>query len=144
MISEISNSKTNLVSVDSDDPKKATHTAEMMSVLCVAIFWVVNASSGEKSYLQFSIPTGSGAGGEGGVSYRLKEKFLKNFLLCCFCYYYFFYIKYKKYYIFYTKLKQLYFFENLFSRFFTLIIRTRGKNVQIRKIQEDRFKTDAK
>ena len=44
----------------------------MMSVLCVAIFWVVNASSDEKSYLQFFIPTGSGAGGEGGVSHRLK------------------------------------------------------------------------
>ena len=27
---------------------KATHTAEMMSVLCIAIFWVVNASSSEK------------------------------------------------------------------------------------------------
>ena len=44
----------------------------MMSVECVAIFWVVNASSGEKSCLQFSIPTGSGAGGEGGVSHSLK------------------------------------------------------------------------
>ena len=44
----------------------------MMSVLSVAIFWVVNASSGEKSCLQFSIPTGSGAGGEGGVSHPLK------------------------------------------------------------------------
>ena len=43
-----------------------------MSVECVAIFWVVNASSGEKSCLQFSIPTGSGAGGEGGVSHSLK------------------------------------------------------------------------
>ena len=36
----------------------------MMSVERVTIFWVVNASSGEKSCLQFSIPTGSGAGGE--------------------------------------------------------------------------------
>ena len=44
----------------------------MMSVLCVAIFWVVNASSGEKSCLHFSIPTGSAVGGEGGVSHRLK------------------------------------------------------------------------
>ena len=44
----------------------------MMSVECVAIFWVVNASSGEKSCLAFSIPTGSGAGGEGGVSHSLK------------------------------------------------------------------------
>ena len=44
----------------------------MMSVLCVAIFWVVNASSGEKSCLQFSIPTGSGEGGEGVVSHRIK------------------------------------------------------------------------
>ena len=43
-----------------------------MSVLCLAIFWVVNASSGEKSYLQFSIPTGSGVGGEGGVPHRFK------------------------------------------------------------------------
>ena len=41
----------------------------MMSVLCVAIFWVVNASTGEKSCLQFSIPTGSGVDGEGGVSH---------------------------------------------------------------------------
>ena len=54
--------------------KKATHTAEMMSVLCVAIFWVVNASSGEKICLQFSIPTGSGEDGEGGVSHRLNQK----------------------------------------------------------------------
>ena len=53
--------------------KKATHTAEMMFVLCVAIFGVVNASSGEKSCLQFSIPTGSGAGGEGAVSHSLKD-----------------------------------------------------------------------
>ena len=52
--------------------KQTTHTAEMMSVLCVAIFWVVNASSGEKSCLQFSIPTGSRAGGEGAVSHRLN------------------------------------------------------------------------
>ena len=44
----------------------------MMSVECVAIFWVVNASSGEKSCLQFSIPTGSGAGREGGVSHSLN------------------------------------------------------------------------
>ena len=44
-----------------------------MSVECVAIFWVVNASSGEKSCLQFSIQTGSGAGGEGGVSHSLNE-----------------------------------------------------------------------
>ena len=53
--------------------KKATPTAEMMSVEFVAIFWVVNASSDEKSCLQFSIPTGSGVDGEGGVSYRLNE-----------------------------------------------------------------------
>ena len=53
--------------------KKATRAAEMMSVERVAIFWVVNASSGEKSCLQFSIPTGSGAGGEGGVSHSLKN-----------------------------------------------------------------------
>ena len=53
--------------------KKATHAAKMMSVECVAIFWVVNASSGEKSCLQFSIPTGSGAGEEGGVSHSLKD-----------------------------------------------------------------------
>ena len=44
----------------------------MMSVECVAIFWVVNASSGEKSCLQFSIPTGSGTGWEGGVSHSLN------------------------------------------------------------------------
>ena len=54
--------------------KKATRAAEMMSVECVAIFWVVNASSGEKSCLQFSIPTGSGAGGDGGVSHSLKVR----------------------------------------------------------------------
>ena len=53
--------------------KKATRSAEMMSVERVAIFWVVNASSGEKSCLQFSIPTGSGAGEEGGVSHSLKD-----------------------------------------------------------------------
>ena len=53
--------------------KKATPTTEMMSVEFFAIFWVVNASSGEKSCLQFSIPTGSGAGGEGGVSHRLNN-----------------------------------------------------------------------
>ena len=52
--------------------KKATRAAEMMSVELVAIFWVVNASSGEKSCLQFSMPTGSGAGGGGGVSHSLK------------------------------------------------------------------------
>ena len=52
----------------------------MMSVLCVAIFWVVNASSGEKSCLQFSIPTGSGAGGKGGVSHRLKARLSRTFL----------------------------------------------------------------
>ena len=46
----------------------------MMSVESVAIFWVVNASSCEKSCLQFSIPTGSGVGGEGGVSHRLKAQ----------------------------------------------------------------------
>ena len=49
--------------------KKATHTAGTMSVLCVAIFWVVNASSGEQSCSQFSIPTGSEVGGEEGVSH---------------------------------------------------------------------------
>ena len=55
-----------------------------MSVLCVTIFWVVNASSGEKSCLQFSIPTGSGAGGEGGVSHALNihiSLFLFNTIL---------------------------------------------------------------
>ena len=52
--------------------EKATRAAEMMSVERVAIFWVVNVSSGENSCLQFSIPTGSGAGGEGGVSHSFK------------------------------------------------------------------------
>ena len=52
--------------------KKATHTAEMMPEQCVAIFWIVNASSGEKSCLQFSIPTEPGVGGEGGVSHCLN------------------------------------------------------------------------
>ena len=47
----------------------------MISVLCIAIFWVVSASSGEKSCLLFSIPTRSGAGGEGGVSHRPKSSF---------------------------------------------------------------------
>ena len=60
------------------DPKKPTRPAEMMSVERVAIFWVVNASSGEKSCLQFSIPTGSGAGGEGGVSHSLKSACLSR------------------------------------------------------------------
>ena len=54
----------------------------MMSVLCVAIFWVLDASSGEKCCLQFSITTGSGAGGEGGVSHRLKESFKRNTNRC--------------------------------------------------------------
>ena len=53
----------------------------MMSVERVAIFWVVNASSGEKSRLQFSIPTGSGAGGEGGVSHSLMAM-CHTFLAC--------------------------------------------------------------
>ena len=44
-----------------------------MSVPCVVIFWFVNASTDEKSCLQFSIPTESGAGGEGGVSHALKK-----------------------------------------------------------------------
>ena len=52
---------------------KVTYTAEMMSVPCVAIFWVVNTSSDEKSCLQFLIPTESGAGGEGGVSHALNH-----------------------------------------------------------------------
>ena len=34
-------------------PKKATWTAEMISVPCVAIFWVVNASSDEKLFTVF-------------------------------------------------------------------------------------------
>ena len=52
----------------------------MMSVLSVAIFWVINASSGEKSCVQFSIPTGSEAGGEGGVLHRLKRfESIRNF-----------------------------------------------------------------
>ena len=61
--------------------KKATHTAKMMSVSCIAIFWVVNASSGEKSCLQFSIATGSGAGGEGVVSHSL-EAMWNTFSVC--------------------------------------------------------------
>ena len=61
--------------------KKATRAAEMMSVKCVDIFWVVYASSGEKSCLQFLIPTGSGAGGEGGVPHSLKAM-CYTFLAC--------------------------------------------------------------
>ena len=57
---------------DSSCIMKWQFIAEMMSVERVAIFWVVNASSGEKSCLQLSIPTGSGADGEGGVSHSLK------------------------------------------------------------------------
>ena len=53
--------------------KKATRAAEMMSIERIAIFWIVNASSGEKSCLQFLILTWSGAGGEGGVSHSLKR-----------------------------------------------------------------------
>ena len=41
--------------------KNTTRAAEMMSVERVAIFWVVNASSGEKSCLQFSILEAGGA-----------------------------------------------------------------------------------
>ena len=52
--------------------KKVTLTAVIMSVLCVAIFWVIKASSCEKSCSQFSIPTGFGAAGEGDVSHRLN------------------------------------------------------------------------
>ena len=48
----------------------------MMSVERVAIFWVVNASSGEKSCLHFSIPTGSRAGGEGGVTHSLNGRIM--------------------------------------------------------------------
>ena len=43
-----------------------------MCVERVAILWVVNASSDEKSCLQFPIPTESGAGGERGVSHSLN------------------------------------------------------------------------
>ena len=50
----------------------------MMSVLCVAIFWVMNGSRNEKSCLQFLIPTESGAGGEGGVSHHLKARLITN------------------------------------------------------------------
>ena len=64
--------------------KKATRAAEMMSVELVAIFWVVNASSGEKSCLQFSMPTGSGAGGGGGVSHSLKAMW-NTFSACLTC-----------------------------------------------------------
>ena len=46
-----------------------------MFVVCVATVWVVNASRNEKSCLQFLILTGSGAGGEGGVSHHLKSNF---------------------------------------------------------------------
>ena len=55
--------------------KIATPTAEMMSILSVAIFLVVNASSSEKNCLQFSIPTWrSGLGGEGAVLHRPKRR----------------------------------------------------------------------
>ena len=43
------------------------------------LFWVVNASSGEKSCLQFSVPTGSGVGGEEGVSHSLKHNYYEIF-----------------------------------------------------------------
>ena len=50
-----------------------------MSVECVAIFWVLNASSGEKSCLQFSIPTGSGAGGGGREVFHIVfSRFREN------------------------------------------------------------------
>ena len=64
--------------------KKETRTAEMMLVECVAIFRVVNASSGEKSCLHFSIPTGFGAGGEGGASHSLKAT-CHPLSVCPFC-----------------------------------------------------------
>ena len=40
--------------------KKAIHTAEMMSVLCVAIFGVINASSGENVVYSFRYRLGPG------------------------------------------------------------------------------------
>ena len=45
-----------------------------MSAQCVAIFWVVNASSCEKSCLQFSIPTGSGKVGREVFHIVLRKK----------------------------------------------------------------------
>ena len=86
----INNCKTTFFTARIYDRKKAPPTAEMMSVRCVAIFWVVNASSCEKSILHFSIPTWFGLGG-GGVSHRLKARLnifslaLSWVLWCCFC-----------------------------------------------------------
>ena len=37
--------------------KIATHSTDIISAICVAFFWVLNASRNEKSYLQFLIPT---------------------------------------------------------------------------------------
>ena len=37
--------------------KIATHSTDIVSAVCVAIFWIVNASRNEKSCLQFLIPT---------------------------------------------------------------------------------------
>ena len=54
----------------------------MMSVLCVTIFWVVNASSGEKSFLQFSIPTCSGLGGGGEVIHIDLSEISEGQTLC--------------------------------------------------------------
>ena len=51
--------------------KSNTYSGDDVCTTC-CYFFIVNASSGKKSCLQFSIPTESGAGGEGGVSHRLK------------------------------------------------------------------------
>ena len=37
--------------------KIATHSTDIISAVCVAFFWVVNAIYNEKSCLQFLIPT---------------------------------------------------------------------------------------
>ena len=53
--------------------KIAGHSTDIISALNRTIFLVVNASTCEKSCLQFLIPTWSGLGGEGGVTHSLNK-----------------------------------------------------------------------
>ena len=54
--------------------KIATHNTDIISAVCVAFFWVVNASRNEKSCLQFLIPTAV-------FNMLLKEYFVHSKLL---------------------------------------------------------------
>ena len=67
-------------------PKKSNSSSgdDVRTMCCY--FLVRNASSGEKSCLQFSVPTGSGVGGEGGFSHRLKGVTTHALPVCCSCF----------------------------------------------------------